>query len=62
MPKLRLESRSGKSLESETATHSDGGTPVAGAKFEGTRLSTGGACNGQDSHIGLISPEILPVR
>lgn len=62
MPKLRQESRSGKSLESEAVTHSDAGTPVAGTKFEGTRPSTGGAHNGQDNHIGLISPEILPVR
>ena len=62
MPKLRQESRSGKSLESEAVTYSDAGTPVAGTKFEGTRPSTGGAHNGQDNHIGLISPEILPVR
>lgn len=62
MPKLRQESRSGKSRESDTVTRSDTGTPLAGTKFEDARPSTQGTVNGHDTHIGLVSPEILPVR
>ena len=62
MPKLRQESRSGKSLDSDTVTLSGAGTPVAGAKFEDARPSTQGTVNGHDAHLGLVSPEILPVR
>lgn len=62
MPKLRQESRSGKSRESDSVTRSDTGTPLAGTKFEDARPSTQGTVNGHDTHIGLVSPEILPVR
>ena len=62
MPKLRQESRSGKSLDSDTITHSDAVSPVAGAKFEDARPSSDGVINGHDRHLGLASPEILPVR
>ena len=63
MPKLRQESRSGKSRDSDTVTHSEIGSPVAGAKFEDSaRPSTQGTVNGHDVHLGLVSPEILSVR
>ena len=61
MPKLRQESRSGKSLDSDTVTHSEAGTPVT-RKLEDARPNTQGTVNGQDVHIGLLSPEIVPVR
>lgn len=57
MPKLRQESRSGKSRNSDTVTYSEAGSPVAGA-----RPSTHGTVNGHDAHLELVSPEILPVR
>lgn len=61
MPKLRQESRSGKSLESDAVTHSEAGTPVS-RKIEDARPSTRGTLNGRDAHVGLVTPEILPVR
>jgi len=62
MPKLRQESRSGKSRDSDTVTLSEAGTPLAGTKFEDARPSTQGTVNGHDTHTRLVSPEILPVR
>ena len=62
MPKLRQESRSGKSRDSDTVTRSEAGTSLAGTKFDDARPSTQGTVNGHDTHIGLVSPEILPVR
>jgi len=61
MPQLRQESRSGKSHDSDTVTQSDAGSPVA-RRSEDARPSTQGTVNGRDAHIGLLSPEILPVR
>ena len=61
MPKLRQESRSGKSQDSDAVTHSEAGSPVA-RKIEDTRPSTQGTVNGRDAHLSLITPEILPVR
>ena len=61
MPKLRQESRSGKSQDSDAVTRSEAGSPVT-RKFEETRPSTQGTLNGKDTHLGLLTPEILPVR
>lgn len=61
MPKLRQESRSGKSLDSDAVTHSEAGTPLT-RKTEDARPSTRGTLNGHDTHMGLVTPEILPVR
>ena len=62
MPKLRQESRSGKSRDSDTVTRSEAGTPLTGTKFEDARPSTQGTVDEHDTHIRLVSPEILPVR
>lgn len=56
MPKLRQESRSGKSRNSDSVTHSGAGSPVAG------RLEDIKANSPENVNRGLISPEILPVR
>lgn len=61
MPKLRQESRSGKSHDSDTVTHSEAGSPVA-SKLEDARPGTQGTVDGKDVQLGLNTPEVLPVR
>ena len=61
MPKLRQESRSGKSLSSDNGTYSEAGSPVAGRHGDTLPSSPVIVLESREQRR-LSSPDILPVR